>query len=377
MFPFVLAGKIAGNIFPLKTTHHIFIFCPSADIGGSVQVNADIAECVEDKLPLVIFSKNPKNNQFISLFKRQNIRTIDLHKYVDNKAYHFVNFFYRGVIAQWINKVDHPVILGGESLFFYKVLPHIKKEARRIDLCHLNTWFNYSQAYIKYLDARIFSTPKIKREVIELYSKQGIPEKYLMRLHFVDNKIKIPAESKKTSNILSVVYVGRGAPQKRIHIITEIAKRFKDNHLIHFSFVGDVEKVIDPLLYPYCTFYGNIKDGNNMEEIYAGSDVLLLTSSYEGLPLAVMEMMAHGKVIVSTDVGGIPDYITHGQNGFLLKNTNENDIVEQAVKIFENLLQSPPLVETVSRSSRLYAEEHFGGETFCKKYRKILFGELA
>ena len=121
MFPFVLAGKIAGVIFPLKTSHKIFIFCPTADIGGSVQINADIAECVEDKFPLVVFSKTPKNNQFIHLFKRENIRKIDLHKYVDNKAYHFVNFFYRGVISQWINKVDHPVVLGGESLFFYKV----------------------------------------------------------------------------------------------------------------------------------------------------------------------------------------------------------------------------------------------------------------
>jgi L-malate glycosyltransferase len=378
MFPFVLAGKIAGVIFPLKTSHTIFIFCPSADIGGSVQINADIAECVKDKLPLVVFSKTPKNNQFIHLFKRENIRTIDLHKYVDNKAYHFVNFFYRGVISQWINKVDHPVVLGGESLFFYKVLPHIKKQARRIDLCHLNTWFNYSQAFIKYLDARIFSTPKIKREVAELYSKHSIPGKYFTRLYFIDNKIKIPAESKKANKILSVLFVGRGAPQKRVHIIAEIAKRFIENKHIHFSFVGDVEKVIDPLLYPYCTFHGNVKDENAMKEIYATSDILLLTSSNEGLPLTVMEMMAHGKVIVSTAVGGIPDYIINGENGFLIQNyTNENDIIEQAVKVFDNLLQNPALLETVSKTNRIYAEEHFGGETFCNKYRKILFGELS
>ena len=44
---------------------------------------------------------------------------------------------------------------------------------------------------------------------------------------------------------------------------------------IHFSFVGDVDKIINPADYPYATFYGNIKDKNKMEDIYRSSDVLL------------------------------------------------------------------------------------------------------
>ena len=375
MYPFVLLGKIMSPFFRLKTKHKIFIFCSSADIGGSIQVNIDLCSCFADQSPLVIFSKKPKNNEFLPFFSMDGVTTIDLHRYIDHKIYHFVNFFYRGVISSWINKIENPIVLGGESLFFYKVLPHIKKESKRIDICHLNTWFNYSQAFIKDLDARIFSTPKLKREIEELYKKNNLPTAYYSRLHFIDNKVNIPVHSEKINETLQVVFIGRGAPQKRVHIIAAIAKKMNEMKInLHFSFVGDVEKIIDPNNYPYCTFYGNVKDKNKMQEIYNKSDILLLTSANEGLPIAVMEMMAYGKIVVSTAVGGIPDYITNGENGFLIENyRDENKIIEEGTLILTNLLNNKILLEKVNKKSRLYAKEHFSGKAFCENYRKVLF----
>ena len=115
IYPFVLLGKIMSPLFSLKTHHEVFIFSPSADIGGSVKVNYDLCSCLADKAPLVIFSKQPKNSEFLEQFNIEGVRTIDLHKYVDYKWYHFVNFFYRGIISSWINKVENPIVIGGES----------------------------------------------------------------------------------------------------------------------------------------------------------------------------------------------------------------------------------------------------------------------
>ena len=104
--PFVLLGKIMAPLFPLKIKHGIFIFCPSADIGGANKVNAGLCSIFADKHPLVIFSKKPKNNEFLHLFQKDGVTIIDLHKKVDNKLIHFVNFFYRGVISSWFSRVS-------------------------------------------------------------------------------------------------------------------------------------------------------------------------------------------------------------------------------------------------------------------------------
>jgi L-malate glycosyltransferase len=377
MYPFVLAGKLLSPFFRLKKKHQMFIFSPSADIGGSIQVNIDLCHCFRDYDPLVIFSKKPKNNQFLSLFNIEGVTTIDLHRYVDHKGYHFINFFYRGVIASWINKTDNPVVIGGESLYFYKVLPHIKKEAQRIDICHLNTWFNYSQAFIKDLDARVFSTAKLKRDAEALYAKNHLPQAWYSRLHFIDNKVPISDFSAKWNEPMQVVFIGRGAPQKRVHLIAAIAKRMHEMQApVHFSFVGDVENIINYANYPFCTFYGNIKERSKMEEIYRHFDVLLLTSAYEGLPIAVMEMMAHGKVVVSTAVDGIPDYITNDVNGFLIENFHdENRIIDAAVALLTQLAGNKDQLARVGAGSREYAAAHFSGTTFCESYRKVIAGK--
>ena len=373
MFPFVVLGKLAGSLFPLKPQRNIFLFFPSSDIGGSVKVNADITECIKDQKPVIIFSKKPNNNQFRALFEIEGVRIIDLHKYIDYKIYHFVNFFFRGVLAAWINKSDQPVIFGGESLFFYKMLPHVKKNAKKIELCHLNTWINYSLAFVKYIDLRIFSTPKIKRDVEDIYRRNHLPRSFFDKLVFIDNKVDIPPFKETANDILQVLYVGRGAPQKRVHLIAEIAKRMHQaGDRIHFSFAGDVENIIPGDMKSYVTLYGNVREEKELHNIYMNSDVLILTSAYEGLPIVVMDMMARGKIVISTAVDGIPDYITHKENGLLITETEEEKIIRQGIELLTLLINDHDLRSQIGVKSYQYAIKHFSGETFCQSYREIL-----
>ena len=376
MCPFVLAGGVAGKAYKLKKQHSVFLFFPSADIGGAIKVNADITNCIKDSQPLVIFSKKPKNNQFRELFNIEGVTVLDLHKYIDNKLYHFVNFFFRGVLASWINSANKPIVFGGESLYFYKIVPHVKKETRCIELCHLNTWFDFSQAFVKYLDLRIFSTPKIKRDVEKQYAENGVPENYLQRLRFVDNKIDIPPKPVTSNQHLEVIYVGRGAPQKRVYLIAEIAKEIREKRTdIHFSFVGDVNDLIPDDVKTYCTLHGNVNDPEVLRRLYDNADVLILTSKYEGLPLVVMDMMARGKVVLSTAVDGIPDYITHMENGLLIYDTEEDEIVASGVQYLNLIAEDKALAAEIGKKSYEYAVEHFGGEKFCGSYRKFLLQE--
>ena len=165
-------------------------------------------------------------------------------------------------------------------------------------------------------------------------------------------------------------------PQKRVYLISEIARQMHARNMpVHFSFVGDVENIIPLDKMQFCTFYGNIKEENKLHEIYLNSDVLLLTSLYEGLPLAIMEMMARGKVVISTAVDGIPDYITHKENGLLITETEESKIIESGINLLELLIYSQELKSNIGKKSFSFAMKHFSGKTFCNIYRTILIDD--
>lgn len=373
--PFVFLGRLFSGLLVPKSKHRLFIFSPSADIGGSIMNNADLARLFVDMKPIVIFSKYPKNNQFRHLFDTPGVVTWDLHKLIDNKAYHFVNLFYRGVISKWINRSENAVIIGGESLYFHKVFPWLKQEVKTIELCHLDTWFNYTQQFVKDIQYRVFSTKKLMQDAKAFYHNQGIDPGLTNRLHFIDNMIPMPPASAPVHNEkLEVIFIGRGSPQKRVHLLAETAKKAHERNLpIHFSFVGDVENIIDPAYLPYCTFYGNVKDRKRLLEIQKKSDVLLLTSKFEGLPMVVIEMMSLGKTIVSTAVNAIPDYIKDGVNGYLLPDwDDENKIVEDAIIALSILAADRELLVRIGKHNREEAVERFGEEAFKRNWNKLI-----
>ncbi len=371
--PFVWLGKIAGSLFPLKTKHKAFLFFPNADIGGAPRVNLDITELIKADNPLIIFSKKAHNNLYRERYEKTGVKIIDLHRYIDNKLFHFINFFFRGLLAAWINQQDKPVVFGGESIFFYKVIPHIRKDIRCVELTHVDVWIPYTISFIDRIDARVFSTRKGMQKVAEQYQQNKLDEHYTERLFFVDNAVDMPAVKPTSNERIEVFFIGRGSTQKRIHLVAAIATSLHEQQLpVHFNFVGDVDKMIDPSSLPFCTFYGTVKEEAAMQEIYQKADVLLLTSAFEGLPVVVMQMMAYGKVVVSTAVSGIPDYIFHRQNGLLLSAEDEADIIRQGTDELLWLLAEPHQRALLGAAAMKDAMRLFSREAFNQHYRKLL-----
>lgn len=373
MAPFVWLGKLAAVFFPLRTQHAVFLFFPNADIGGSPRVNAELTHLLKDKNPIIIFSKKAHNNQYRQRFEAEGVKILDIHKWIDNKVFHFINFFFRGLLATWINRQEKTIVFGGESIFFYKVIPHIRKDIPCIELNHVNKWLPYTIGFIDRMDARIFSTRAILKDVEQQYRENNLPEHYFKKLHFIDNAIDIPESNPVNNDILQVFYIGRGSPQKRVPLVAGIAqKMYAKNLPVKFNFVGDVDKVINISNYPYCKFYGNVNDDALMHRIYEEADILLLTSAFEGLPVVIMQMMAYGKVVVSTAVSGIPDYIFHEQNGMLIFATDEKIIVEEGAEKIERLLNDPTFRLRLGQQAKKDAIATFGREAFERNYLDIL-----
>ena len=72
-----------------------------------------------------------------------------------------------------------------------------------------------------------------------------------------------------------------------------------------------------------------------MEEIYAISDLFLLPSEYESFGLSALEAMAAGTPVIATNAGGLPEIVTHNVNGYL---SNIGDVEQMAAYAKEILL---------------------------------------
>ena len=88
-WPAVMSGKLLSSFFRPKSKPRLFIFAPSADIGGANVINADIVRSFSYLEPVVIFSKKPKDNQLLHLFELPGVRLWDLHKKIDFKTRFF------------------------------------------------------------------------------------------------------------------------------------------------------------------------------------------------------------------------------------------------------------------------------------------------
>jgi len=373
LFPLIVFGKILGRLFPLKKQNSYFLFFPSADIGGSPKVNADILFLLKNKNPLVIFSKKPTNNGFKELYDSAECTIIDLHQLIDNKLFHFINVIYRGIISSWINASTNPIVFGGECMYFYKVIPHIKDGIKKIELSHLNTWLDYNQAFVGFIDLRITSTPKLKRYMEKQYRENKIPLEFLERIVYIDNWVDILEIQKNHSDSLNVLFVGRGSPQKRVHIISNIAERvMRLGHSITFTFVGDVTNIVSDYVSKNATIFEFVTEKEKLYSIYDKADLLILTSSFEGLPIVIMDMMARGKVVISTAVDGIPDYISHGISGLLIDEINNEEAIEQrAIDLILEMDKDRRLLQEIGVNAKKIAKEKFNRSLFEEKYKKI------
>lgn len=77
------------------------------------------------------------------------------------------------------------------------------------------------------------------------------------------------------------------------------------------------------------------------------SDILLMTSSHEGLPVAGIEALQHGLAIVGSRIGGLMDVVEDGVNGFLVERTP----TAFAEKL-RSLIFTPLLLQTFRENSR-------------------------
>lgn len=119
-----------------------------------------------------------------------------------------------------------------------------------------------------------------------------------------------------------VCFAGRLSAEKRPEWVVDIAARLPDSFRVLVvgdgPLAGDLEPRFDSE--PRITW---IKYADSFESVLAASDVLMITSLVEGIPLVALEALALGTPVVATSVGGMPELL--GTPGVTLVDVNDRD----------------------------------------------------
>jgi len=106
---------------------------------------------------------------------------------------------------------------------------------------------------------------------------------------------------------------------------------------------------------------------DDIADLLGAADIFVLSSFKEGLPVALLEAMAAGKGIVATSVGGIPEAIRGGENGFLVP-SGDLDALAEAIG---RLAADTALRERLGRAARAEAMRAYAIEKIVRRIEEL------
>ena len=115
---------------------------------------------------------------------------------------------------------------------------------------------------------------------------------------------------------------------------------------------------------PRVIFSGRRRD---IPQLLSLMDIFVLPSLYEGFGIAILEAMAAGKPVVATTVGGLPEFVVEGENGFLVP---PGDSVGLAAAI-RHLLAQPERAKAMGCNGQEHVRKHYSIESVVRQHEQL------
>lgn len=181
----------------------------------------------------------------------------------------------------------------------------------------------------------------------------------------IDNFTKISTEK------INVLFMGRIGKRKGVYDIIEAAKLIT-NPDIEINLYGDGDLKKFEKLINENNLQNKIKlkgwiSGDKKDEAYRSADIYILPSYEEGLPMSVLEAMSYKLPVISTPVGGTPEAIDDGVNGFLIQPGDYKSLAEK----IDLLANDKELREKMGQESLRIAQEKFDINVIIKQLKEI------
>lgn len=344
----------------VKDGHEVHVFCCDSDKYKRIEVKEEIIEGVHVHRFPYWFRLSMSTFIWPSLLWRFHGKFDIVHTHVSGHAYILIT----GILSRikgfkhfhtshcpWTDTSFRPPVL--KPFIFLNDLFMNKLSFRLVDkVIAITPWeLGYLNKYIK---------EKEKISVIP----NGTDKIFFEKIKKNDFKKKYGIKEKKL-----VLFFGRLNPTKGPEMLAKtainITKKRKD---IAFVWVGPDEgkaEEVKELIKPYknMKYLGPLRDKKEVAKMYQASDVYVLPSYREGLPLTLFEAMASGLPIVASPVNGVPYEMTSDENGFF-SDYGDLDSLEENIL---NILDHPRIAKKISINN-LKKARHYDWDTIYKRY---------
>lgn len=172
------------------------------------------------------------------------------------------------------------------------------------------------------------------------YFKNEFPTK---RVEIIKNVISAPRVHKQQTGYFTLLFLGLLGKNKGIYDLLECIRdhkvEFQGKLKLYIGGNGEIEHV-KQLIKEYgiadIVIFEGWVSGDKKIELLNKSDAYILPSYKEGLPISILEAMSYEMPIISTPVGGIPEIVSNGENGYLVEPGNKEDIYKAIISLLNN-----------------------------------------
>lgn len=209
------------------------------------------------------------------------------------------------------------------------------------------------------------------------FFQKRYPKSKIIRIY---NSIALTKHNQKTEcpDVVKFLFLGLISSAKGCYDILHVAEnlaKINSNFVIEIGGNGEIEKLKEMIqqrnLERYVHFLGWVS-GVKKETLLQTSDVYILPSKNEGLPVSILEAMSYGMPVISTTVGGIPEMIDDENSGFLITPGDIQSLEEKMLFFIEN----PHKIKEMGDLSREIVSIKFSSdiikEELAKLYIKLL-----
>lgn len=243
----------------------------------------------------------------------------------------------------------------------------------------------HGAAYVKFYNEL---NEKKKKKVYEIWDKCdcviALSEKWKSNFERIFNHKNIVVinngidteqyeDAKSIENKNNFLFLGRIGKRKGaydlVSAVEQIAKK-QPSVLVYMAGDGEINQIKEII---------NKKNLNNNVKVVGWIDfetkvkllrevgTVVLPSYNEGLPMALLEGMAAGKVVISTNVGGIPELVENETNGFIINPGDVEALVDRMIRV----MTDEKFIENVSENNLRKIEDFFSRKEMHKNINRV------